>query len=306
MSPTSSLKRSKLAPLLKAAATTSPACAFPLLPVLVASLRGHRAPRLGAIMSELVPTVSPPRFAHLARRTIAGGSGAGPSWDGTSGVHTHMSAASTAACMISGIIDRHTANTRMTDPESFERSYPVVLRQFSLREGAPTFFLCGGTLLLNSHRDRRDRRASRRSRLYTRHRIPRTSTSAFSPPLLARYQRTSAQASILSERRAFRPYGLEGGSPGAAGRNTWIKQRRGADSDLLPDTSDQPPRCINLGGKQTVKMGAGDRIIIETPGGGGWGVPSNEKKERIAAAVSHDRGAARGSYAERRAAQEGV
>jgi 5-oxoprolinase (ATP-hydrolysing) len=47
--------------------------------------------------------------------TIAGGSGAGPTWDGTSGVHSHMT------------------NTRITDAEVFERRYPVLLREFSLR-----------------------------------------------------------------------------------------------------------------------------------------------------------------------------
>ncbi|KAL4592674.1 hypothetical protein LXL04_005677 [Taraxacum kok-saghyz] len=50
--------------------------------------------------------------------TIAGGSGAGPTWDGTSGVQCHMT------------------NTRMTDPEIFEQRYPVVLRRFGLREGS--------------------------------------------------------------------------------------------------------------------------------------------------------------------------
>ena len=50
--------------------------------------------------------------------TIAGGSGAGPTYDGVSGVHTHMT------------------NTRITDPEILERRYPVVLRQFGLREGS--------------------------------------------------------------------------------------------------------------------------------------------------------------------------
>lgn len=50
--------------------------------------------------------------------TIAGGSGAGPTWDGTSGVHTHMT------------------NTRITDAEVFERRYPVILREFSLRAGS--------------------------------------------------------------------------------------------------------------------------------------------------------------------------
>ena len=37
--------------------------------------------------------------------TIAGGAGAGPDWDGRSGVHTHMT------------------NTRITDPEVLERRH---------------------------------------------------------------------------------------------------------------------------------------------------------------------------------------
>jgi 5-oxoprolinase (ATP-hydrolysing) len=50
--------------------------------------------------------------------TVCGGAGAGPSWHGRSGVHTHMT------------------NTRVTDPEILERRYPVILRQFSLRKGS--------------------------------------------------------------------------------------------------------------------------------------------------------------------------
>ncbi|KAL6130352.1 hypothetical protein ACLB2K_068732 [Fragaria x ananassa] len=50
--------------------------------------------------------------------TIGGGSGAGPSWDGTSGVQCHMT------------------NTRMTDPEIFEQRYPVILHKFALRENS--------------------------------------------------------------------------------------------------------------------------------------------------------------------------
>lgn len=42
--------------------------------------------------------------------TIAGGSGAGPSWNGESGVHSHMT------------------NTRITDVEILERRYPVILK----------------------------------------------------------------------------------------------------------------------------------------------------------------------------------
>lgn len=47
--------------------------------------------------------------------TIGGGSGAGPTWEGTSGVQCHMT------------------NTRMTDPEIFEQRYPVILHRFGLR-----------------------------------------------------------------------------------------------------------------------------------------------------------------------------
>ncbi|XP_050304540.1 5-oxoprolinase [Anthonomus grandis grandis] len=47
--------------------------------------------------------------------TVAGGSGAGPTWDGCSGVHTHMT------------------NTRITDVEIVERRYPVHVKTFTLR-----------------------------------------------------------------------------------------------------------------------------------------------------------------------------
>ena len=57
--------------------------------------------------------------------TIAGGAGAGPSWHGRSGVHSHMT------------------NTRITDPEILERRYPVTLLSFSLRAGACSRLLVG-------------------------------------------------------------------------------------------------------------------------------------------------------------------
>ncbi|KAK3085711.1 hypothetical protein FSP39_007638 [Pinctada imbricata] len=51
-------------------------------------------------------------FGHY--ETVAGGAGAGPTWDGRSGVHSHMT------------------NTRITDPEILERRYPVILKRFHL------------------------------------------------------------------------------------------------------------------------------------------------------------------------------
>ena len=50
--------------------------------------------------------------------TIAGGAGAGPTWHGQSGVHTHMT------------------NTRITDPEILELRYPVLLKEFNIRKGS--------------------------------------------------------------------------------------------------------------------------------------------------------------------------
>uniref|UniRef100_A0A673B8F0 5-oxoprolinase, ATP-hydrolysing n=1 Tax=Sphaeramia orbicularis TaxID=375764 RepID=A0A673B8F0_9TELE len=50
--------------------------------------------------------------------TVAGGAGAGPGWNGRSGVHSHMT------------------NTRITDPEILEKRYPVILEQFSLRQNS--------------------------------------------------------------------------------------------------------------------------------------------------------------------------
>src|ERR1051326_8349665 len=60
-----------------------------------------------------------------------------------------------------------------------------------------------------------------------------------------------ARVSVLSDRRVGRPYGLAGGEDGAVGRNQ-INNR-------------------DVPGKGSHQLKAGDRIRIETPGGGGWG-----------------------------------
>lgn len=50
--------------------------------------------------------------------TICGGTGAGPDFDGTDAVHSHMT------------------NTRMTDPEVLEKRFPVRVDEFSIRRGS--------------------------------------------------------------------------------------------------------------------------------------------------------------------------
>ena len=77
--------------------------------------------------------------------------------------------------------------------------------------------------------------------------------------------------------------------------------------DGLPST-----REINIGGKATIRMGKGDRLRIETPGGGGWGLPSEREGVQVQSGGLDDvtvvdvkRWTARGSVAEREAAQTG-
>jgi N-methylhydantoinase B/oxoprolinase/acetone carboxylase alpha subunit len=62
---------------------------------------------------------------------------------------------------------------------------------------------------------------------------------------------------VLSDRRRGQPYGMSGGAPGASGRNT-----------LVRDGVDQA-----LPGKTRIDLHAGDRLRIESPGGGGYGEP---------------------------------
>lgn len=67
---------------------------------------------------------------------------------------------------------------------------------------------------------------------------------------------TRAQVTLLCDRRKFHPYGLNGGLPGAAGRN--VLTRVGGETEQLPS-------------KVTVWCEPGDTLSIQTPGGGGWG-----------------------------------
>jgi 5-oxoprolinase (ATP-hydrolysing) len=142
------------------------------------------------------------RFGYY--ETIGGGAGAGPTWHGQSGVHTHMT------------------NTRITDPEILERRYPLLLREFSIRKGS------GG--------DGRHRGGDGLVR-----------EVEFLEPL---------NMAILSERRVFAPYGLEGGQPGKRGENIFIHK---------------DGRQLYLGAKNEILAQPGDRFRILTPGGGGFG-----------------------------------
>jgi N-methylhydantoinase B len=66
--------------------------------------------------------------------------------------------------------------------------------------------------------------------------------------------------SLIGERRRHAPRGAQGGRPGAPGR----------DSLIVPG---EPPR--GLPAKVTGRLRAGERLRIETPGGGGYGPPTS-------------------------------
>jgi 5-oxoprolinase (ATP-hydrolysing) len=119
-------------------------------------------------------------------------------------------------------VHTHMTNTRITDPEVLEQRYPVLLRQFSIRKGS------GGKGRFNGG-DGVIREIE------------------FLVPL---------KVAILSERRVYAPYGMNGGGPGEKGKNILIKN---------------DGKEIDLGGKNQFEAEPGDRIKIFTPGGGGTG-----------------------------------
>jgi 5-oxoprolinase (ATP-hydrolysing) len=73
--------------------------------------------------------------------------------------------------------------------------------------------------------------------------------------------REAMTVSTLSGHRRVPPYGLAGGSPGDLGRN----RVRRADGTL-----------VDLAGCDSVDVQPGDTLIIETPGGGGYGRPDRD------------------------------
>jgi 5-oxoprolinase (ATP-hydrolysing) len=122
-------------------------------------------------------------------------------------------------------VQTHMTNSRLTDPEVLEWRFPVRLESFGIRRGS------GG-----DGRHRGGDGARRRVR--------------FLEPMTA---------VILANHRRVAPFGMDGGMPGALGRN-WVERTDGTREEF--------------GATAQVEMGPGDVFVIETPGGGGFGVPS--------------------------------
>lgn len=70
-----------------------------------------------------------------------------------------------------------------------------------------------------------------------------------------------AIVSILSERRVYAPYGMKGGKEGSRGLN--IHKKANGESRILSH-------------REALRVNKGDSIVIETPGGGGYGDITNQ------------------------------
>jgi len=82
---------------------------------------------------------------------------------------------------------------------------------------------------------------------------------------------TDAEVSLLGERGTVGPFGVGGGEAASLNRFTW-------QSD---DGDESPPLVSKIAG---VKLRAGRRVRLETPGGGGWG----DARDRDPLAIERD------------------
>ena len=119
-------------------------------------------------------------------------------------------------------VHTHMTNSRLTDPEVLEWRFPVLLESFTVRPNS------GG-----AGRHKGGDGTVRRLRFLE-----------------------TMTASILSSHRSVAPFGLDGGAPGAVGRNT--VERADGSIEELPHAA-------------TSELQPGDVFVIETPGGGGYG-----------------------------------
>jgi 5-oxoprolinase (ATP-hydrolysing) len=136
-------------------------------------------------------------------------------------------------------VHTHMTNTRITDPEILELRYPVRVETFAIRRNS------GG-------------KGARRGGDGVIRKL------RFLEPMTA---------TIVASRRTQPPFGLQGGSPGATGRQ-WVERADGS-TEMLP-------------GSAEASVAENDAIVIETPGGGGFGLDSGNAA--TTATADSDRG----------------
>ena len=138
--------------------------------------------------------------------TICGGTGAGSTFNGADGVHSHMT------------------NTAITDPEILEWRFPVRLERFAIRHrsGGQGNYNGGDGVVREL---------------------------VFTEPVTL---------SLLTQNRNKGPYGMSGGQSGSPGEQHLTKLDK---------------QTIQLNSTVQVSIDAEDRLILKTPGGGGFGKP---------------------------------
>jgi N-methylhydantoinase B len=79
---------------------------------------------------------------------------------------------------------------------------------------------------------------------------------------------TDAEVFLLGERGKVAPFGVAGGGPGALNRFQWDTESGVATPPLVSKVTD-------------VRLTRGQRVRLETPGGGGWGAPGGRDPQRV-------------------------
>lgn len=139
--------------------------------------------------------------------TLGGGAGAANGKNGTSGVHVYMT------------------NTKNTPIEVIEASYPLMCKEYTLRQGTGgAGQWTGGEGIIKHY-------------------------SVLEP----------CTFSIISDRRRLNPKGVKGGGNGSPGKNIVLHN----------------VHRLQISGKETILLEAGDEVTIMTPGGGGYGRKNN-------------------------------
>lgn len=119
-------------------------------------------------------------------------------------------------------VHHHMTNTAGTDPEILEHRYPVILNRYEIRKNSGGKGHCNGGNGIT------------RSLRFTE----------------------QVSLSVLTQHRAQKPYGMQGGKPGKTGKQFVIRKNGEREALSAIDGAD---------------LNAGDKFIIHTPGGGGFG-----------------------------------
>jgi N-methylhydantoinase B len=168
---------------------------------------------LGAL-AQIIPQRIP-GASHGSMNNLAMGSNREPAWDYYETIGGGMGAGRSGGGL-SGL-QTHMTNTLNTPIEVVETRFPLRIRRYAIRRHS------GGE-------------GSRKG----------------GDGLIREFEfLTPTQVTLLTERRRHRPWGIQGGDPGEAGRNL-------LDGKPLP-------------GKVSLRVDGGQHLTIETPGGGGWG-----------------------------------